>query len=1325
MRLLFIALCFIMIKANILAQSNPLAEAANNAFNKPPVNILSPDMATLGKYGNYNVNYYTGTPNISIPIYELKESGLSIPISVSNDASGFIPNKNAGVVGHNWNLTAGGAITRVVNGVPDEKFDPNWTSSPEADQASKEHTGYIYGVTHTAPQALPTQTYIANLSFLAGGHTNNVGFPASSLVSEYNPDIFSFNFLGHSGTFVMGNDGQIKVSSDRNYKVDIAELKPQFNLGDDIRDKAFNYLTNPQSNAHINNYIFSRISITSDDGYKFYFGGTLSSLEVSFSYSYLGGTSNTATRAVEGTTGVISAWNLTKIVTPEGEEINFDYGNYSTSAGTNEVKVLQQLNSPNTGSWANETAAFLDIRLSWNDHKVKYVLFNCSSSTTGLKLEKSLIKMAYLKKIETKLKTITFSYSPRNQYGQNKFYTTQQSGVPPLFENFIEQNPRYFTSKLDRIAITDRVGIPRPIVNDVDFLGSPTIVYDFVYQFYGNATLGNRLFLKELKSGNATYKFDYYRTNELMHPLTSGIDKWGFYNGHWDNTKLVGVDGVPVYGDPAEFETNFTYTGQIRTANHAVGNIGLLQKITYPTGGTTEFEFEGHKYKKLLKRKVNAASGNSMIPEWVSFAQEQDAGGCRIKKIINNPGTTTEFKYIKDYNLNHLGSSSGLLTDDGVYRVRYEPGGVYFHDQVFDQNISKSNGFSESPICYSQVFEILGNGSEGYTKYNFINPDNQEFSNASPDNYFLGASTVQLHATNGNVTSLANQMKRLAKYSSRSVERGKLWKKEVYDQTSALVASEEYKYNESPTRFNAKTVGYERIYNQMYPDQTIYAGVAYLFNSFEIYHYHNNPSQIISKSYADGEVLTQTTNFSYKSNSNPLLTEKTVTRSDGSTYITQYFYPEDKVGDPEYPASSAMVTKNMLAAIIEEKVFKGTDPLLTQKYIYSDISGGGVYKPVLAKSINHTITGATVEEGMNVTYYTDGNVKESHKKNDFKSAYIWDYKKELPIAEVKNVESAADIAYTSFETNETWAQGGYNQWVYNTAASVAINPCPTGAKIFNLNYNNTNQTITRVLDPAKQYVLSLWFNGSNLNVGGLSPVNGASIGNWIYKEYSISGVSSISISGTGMIDELRLYPKGSFMTTYTYQPLHGIMSQCDANNKISYYSYDLSGKLTLIVDKDFKILKKICYNYFGQPVSCTNSYFKSSEMSQPFTKNDCPEGYEGSVVLFVVPQNTYGSTTSLADANLQAQTDINLYGQAYANANGSCICTSNSCVGVDKKCVNGVCETGIRRNVSSTYSKSTGLWTCTYVFEWSDCTRSSQMTETSTTACTLNGACWE
>ena len=284
-----------------------------NASNKPPVNILSPDAANLGKFGAYDVNHYTGTPNISIPIYTIKEADIEIPISISYDASGFIPNKNSSQVGQNWNINAGGAITRVVRGVPDDKHD----YTPENFwQFTKNDKGYIYGIQHNAPSTYPTQSHVQNLNFISNNAYAFLGYPAVNLnetgvVYEYNPDIFSFSFMGHSGTFVMGNDGLVKVNSDRNYKIDLA------NIGevDDLATK----LASISSSALMNTQLISSIIITSDDGYKFHFGGALPTLEMSFQYINNG--------LVNGG-GVISGWYLTKVTTPQGNNVFYNYKNY-------------------------------------------------------------------------------------------------------------------------------------------------------------------------------------------------------------------------------------------------------------------------------------------------------------------------------------------------------------------------------------------------------------------------------------------------------------------------------------------------------------------------------------------------------------------------------------------------------------------------------------------------------------------------------------------------------------------------------------------------------------------------------------------------------------------------------------------------------------------------------------------------------------------------------------------------------------------------------------------------------------------------------------
>lgn len=87
-----------------------------NAF----VDVQTPTAASLGKYGDVGVSYFTGNPNISIPLYELDVRGVKMPISLDYDAAGVMPNSLPSWAGQNWTLDIGGVITRTVKGRYDE-----------------------------------------------------------------------------------------------------------------------------------------------------------------------------------------------------------------------------------------------------------------------------------------------------------------------------------------------------------------------------------------------------------------------------------------------------------------------------------------------------------------------------------------------------------------------------------------------------------------------------------------------------------------------------------------------------------------------------------------------------------------------------------------------------------------------------------------------------------------------------------------------------------------------------------------------------------------------------------------------------------------------------------------------------------------------------------------------------------------------------------------------------------------------------------------------------------------------------------------------------
>jgi hypothetical protein len=77
---------------------------------RPVENYPSPQVASLGQYGNVPVSMFTGQPNVSIPFYEVKEGDISLPVSLNYSLSSVKPNRHSGWVGLGWSLSAGGIL---------------------------------------------------------------------------------------------------------------------------------------------------------------------------------------------------------------------------------------------------------------------------------------------------------------------------------------------------------------------------------------------------------------------------------------------------------------------------------------------------------------------------------------------------------------------------------------------------------------------------------------------------------------------------------------------------------------------------------------------------------------------------------------------------------------------------------------------------------------------------------------------------------------------------------------------------------------------------------------------------------------------------------------------------------------------------------------------------------------------------------------------------------------------------------------------------------------------------------------------------------------
>ena len=80
----------------------------------------SPNASALLRYANVPVDEHTGIASVILPIDQLSGRQLSVPITLSYHGSGNKVQDVASNVGLGFVLNAGGVITRVMRGLPDE-----------------------------------------------------------------------------------------------------------------------------------------------------------------------------------------------------------------------------------------------------------------------------------------------------------------------------------------------------------------------------------------------------------------------------------------------------------------------------------------------------------------------------------------------------------------------------------------------------------------------------------------------------------------------------------------------------------------------------------------------------------------------------------------------------------------------------------------------------------------------------------------------------------------------------------------------------------------------------------------------------------------------------------------------------------------------------------------------------------------------------------------------------------------------------------------------------------------------------------------------------
>jgi hypothetical protein len=140
-------------------------------------------------------------------------------------------------------------------------------------------------------------------------------------------------------------------------------------------------------------------------------------------------------------------------------------------------------------------------------------------------------------------------------------------------------------------------------------------------------------------------------------------------------------------------------------------------------------------------------------------------------------------------------------------------------------------------------------------------------------------------------------------------------------------------------------------------------------------------------------------------------------------------------------------------------------------------------------------------------------------------------------------------------------------------------------KVFHTSFEEDGQPNSKARSGSKVWTgtYSLSLPGDNGNYT-LSYWKSSNSGPWTLINQTInitSGtVQPLTIGdNSSVIDEVRLFPVGAQMTTYTHDPLIGMTSMTDPNNITTYYEYDSFNRLNFIKDANKNIVKALDYNY--------------------------------------------------------------------------------------------------------------------------------------------------
>lgn len=411
------------------------------------------------------------------------------------------------------------------------------------------------------------------------------------------------------------------------------------------------------------------------------------------------------------------------------------------------------------------------------------------------------------------------------------------------------------------------------------------------------------------------YTFSYYGddvTTEdnvyaLPYRLSPCQDHWGYYNHSDNETIFPGNSGnVDFHQDTWYWQLNPNLLGVEELASCEVTRGGdrsrhgeavkacTLKKITYPTGGSSEFEFEPHDVNytqeevgmggiRVSKITDRDASGNAKVRTYAYDAYNWEFGKCAFQSNLYH-------LYFKQriYEDDETGQSADLLLAYGV-----SPEYMNTERLLMINGIPPISLGLESDFMYPHVTEyVQGQGRTEYTfryNFNYVPGDNALDGLTAPhwgESAYVYDSSTTFVADTYYYNSFGNGLSCEFPYMGvpdLGWQRGQLLERKVYSESGSLMESETMTYED---RFLHVAPGYKVMGMGANNMNEILFGCDYVASG------RTRMTSRIHTLYGDNGSTSTYESYDYDDNGHKLMGESRTVDSRGDTLITRYRYAD-------------------------------------------------------------------------------------------------------------------------------------------------------------------------------------------------------------------------------------------------------------------------------------------------------------------------------------------------------------------------------------------------------------------------------------------------